>query len=270
MAMSLPHDLTVHPSDYLCGMTQLPPDTFSAVPITTRASAARSGLAMATAVTLGAMVLVNLTLFAAGKLALASMGVVLLGVLLLWDKLPRHYPHARFGACNTVTLLRAGLGATLLTPLLLLGGGMDTAQGWTIVLIATLALSLDGVDGWFARRDGLTSSFGARFDMEVDAALAFILSLLALVNSTVGPVVLVLGLMRYAFVAASWALPWLAAPLPEKTGRKVVCVIQIAALIVLQAPIITGHLALTIASGAAVALIWSFGRDILWLWRHRS
>ena len=44
----------------------------------------------------------------------------------------------------------------------------------------------------------------------------------------------------------------------------------IAALIVLQAPIVTGHLALTIASGAAVALIWSFGRDILWLWRHRS
>lgn len=269
MAVSPPHDLTQHASDYLCRMTQLPPDTFPSVPITARPSAARSGLAVAIAATLGAMVLVNLTLFSPDKMALASIGLVLLGAVVLWDKLPRHYPHPRFGACNTVTLLRAGLGATLLTPLLSLGGGMDTAQSWTIVLVASIALSLDGVDGWLARRDGLTSSFGARFDMEVDAALAFILSLLALADGTVGPVVLVLGLMRYAFVAASWALPWLAAPLPEKTGRKVVCVIQIAALIVLQAPIITGHFALTIASGAAVALIWSFGRDILWLWRHR-
>ena len=268
--MSLPYHLTQQASDYLCRMTQLPPDTFPSVRITARASAARSGLAVATAVTLGAMVLVHLTLFAADKMALASMGLVLLGAVVLWDKLPRHYPHPRFGACNTVTLLRAGLGATLLTPLLLQGDGLDTAQSWAIVLVATLALTLDGVDGWLARRDGLTSNFGARFDMEVDAALAFILSLLALADGTVGPVVLVLGLMRYAFVAASWALPWIAAPLPEKTGRKVVCVIQIAALIVLQAPIVTGHLALSIASGAAVALIWSFGRDILWLWRHRS
>lgn len=270
MAVSLPHDLTDCPSDYLCRMTQLPPDTFPSVPITARPSAARSGLAVATALTLGVMVLVNLTLFSADKMAMASMGLVLLGVVVLWDKLPRHYPHPRFGACNTITLLRAGLGATLLTPLLLQGGSTDIAQSWAIVLVATLALSLDGVDGWLARRDGLSSTFGARFDMEVDAALAFILSLLALADGTVGPVVLVLGLMRYAFVGASWALPWLAAPLPDKMGRKVVCVIQIAALIVLQAPIVTGHLAMAIASGAAVALIWSFGRDILWLWRHRS
>lgn len=250
-------------------MTQLPPDTFPAVQIPTRASAARTGLLIATVATLVAMVLVHVTAFTANKAGLASIALLLLGATLLWERLPRHYPHHRFGACNTVTLLRAGLGATLLTPLLIQDGDTTDSQGWAIVLVATLALSMDGLDGWLARRDGLASSFGARFDMEVDAALALLLSLLVLDAGTVGPVVLVLGLMRYAFVAASWGLPWLAAHLPDKPGRKVVCVVQIAALIVLQAPIMAGSLALTIAAGAAVALIWSFGRDILWLWRQR-
>jgi phosphatidylglycerophosphate synthase len=184
--------------------------------------------------------------------------------------LPRHYPHPRFGACNAVTLFRAGLGATLVTLILVDGLAENAMKGWAVAIVATAALSLDGVDGWLARRSGLSSAFGARFDMEVDAALALLLSLLALADDAVGPVVLVLGLMRYAFVAASWRLPWMAAPLPERFGRKAVCVIQIAALIALQTPIVTGSVALTIALGAALALIWSFGRDILWLWRNRT
>lgn len=268
MLKSVTGHLTDQAPRYFCRMTQLPHDTFPAVQIPARASAARVGLSIATVVTLAAMVVVNLTAFGADILALASMGLLLAGAIMLWDRLPRHYAHHRFGACNTVTLLRAGLGATLVTPLLLHGVG--TGQSWAVVLIASIALSLDGLDGWLARREGLVSGFGARFDMEVDAALALVLALLALANGTVGPVVLVLGLMRYAFVAASWGLPWLAAPLPERTGRKAVCVIQIAALIALQAPIVTDLPAMAIASGAAVALIWSFGRDILWLWRHRS
>ncbi|THF72629.1 MAG: hypothetical protein E8G75_10490 [Sulfitobacter sp. SK025] len=62
----------------------------------------------------------------------------------------------------------------------------------------------------------------------------------------------------------------MAAPLPDRFGRKVVCVIQIAALIALQAPVVSGGIALSVTLGAALALIWSFGRDILWLWRHQT
>jgi MFS family permease len=105
--------------------------------------------------------------------------------------------------------------------------------------------------------------------MEVDAALALLLSLLALGSGKAGYVVLLLGVMRYAFVAAAWGLPWMAGQLPDKFGRKVVCVIQIAALIALQTPVVSGTLALIITYGAIGSLLWSFGRDILWLWRHR-
>ena len=46
-----------------------------------------------------------------------------------------------------------------------------------------------------------TSAFGARFDMETDAATVFGLSLLVWLCDQAGPWVLAIGLMRYIFVA---------------------------------------------------------------------
>jgi hypothetical protein len=66
-------------------------------------------------------------------------------------------------------------------------------EAWPVVALAPIALALDGVDGWLARRGGLVSAFGARFDMETDSAFALVLSLHALATGAAGPVVLVLG-----------------------------------------------------------------------------
>lgn len=176
----------------------------------------------------------------------------------------RGYPHAALGLCNLVTLARLGLTAVLLAPLL------AAAWDWAVLGLALLAFSLDGVDGWLARREGRVSEFGARFDMEVDAALGLILALNAWASGTVGAAVLLLGLPRYAFIAAARVLPWMAYPLPERLGRKAACVVQIAALIALQAPIVEGFLAAALVAVGAAALCWSFGRDVLWLWQRRS
>ena len=46
----------------------------------------------------------------------------------------------------------------------------------TLVVLAAVALVLDGVDGQVARRTGTVSALGARFDMEVDAFLMLVLS----------------------------------------------------------------------------------------------
>ena len=236
----------------------------------TRAMSPRAGLLLWAVTTVAAMMVVHWAAFPSLAPASASLALFLAGAAFLWTALPHHYPHSRFGACNAVTLFRAGLGATLLSPLLAPGLADAALNGWSIALVATIALSLDGVDGFLARRSGLASAFGARFDMEVDAALALLLSLLALGSGKAGYEVLLLGVMRYAFVAAAWGLPWMAKGLPDKFGRKVVCVIQIAALIALQTPVVSGTLALIITYGAIGALLWSFGRDVLWLWRHRS
>lgn len=178
--------------------------------------------------------------------------------------LSRGYPHAEFGAANAVTMVRLSLVAVLAGVLAGSGGG-----GWGMPAVALLALSLDGVDGWLARRSGLVSRYGARFDMEVDCGLALVLALLVLDGGKVGPWVLALGLARYAFWAAALALPWLDGPLPERRSRKAVCVVQIVALIAVSAPPVGEALAVAVAAGALAFVGWSFATDIRHLHRAR-
>ena len=196
--------------------------------------------------------------------ASAVMGY-LIGVSLVLILLLRGFPHPSLGACNVVTLVRLALTAGLLAPL-----ASPVIWPWAVFGVAVLALSLDGVDGWLARRAGRASDFGARFDMEVDSALALILALNAWAAGVIGPWVLLIGLPRYAFIAAAAMLPWLNRALPERFSRKAVCVVQIAALIVLQLPVLPHVVALALVGAVALALIWSFGRDVGWLWRHRE
>ena len=213
----------------------------------------------------GSAVTTALSLFLVGAepqaLALSLSGY-LLGALLTAKLLSRGYPHAFLGLGNLTTLFRMAMVASLLAPVI---GGVTP---WPVVIIATIALVLDGVDGWFARREGRVSSFGARLDMEVDSAISVVLAL-NVFASGVGPWVLLLAAPRYIFVAAARFLPWLAAPLKESLARKVICVVQVAGLIALNAPILPGWLFLPVAAGVAGALIWSFGRDIIWLWKTK-
>lgn len=181
--------------------------------------------------------------------------------------LAAHAPHRRFGAANTVTLSRIVLICLLAA---LLGTATpDEDCLWLVAGLATLALGLDGVDGWAARRSGLASRFGARFDMEADAFFVLVLSVLAWQWGKVGPWVLLIGAMRYLYVLAGAAWPWLRAPVPESFARKAVCVIQILVLIACLAPPVPHALAATLAAGALAALCWSFGRDVVWLWRQQ-
>ncbi|RJQ73852.1 CDP-alcohol phosphatidyltransferase family protein [Pseudonocardiaceae bacterium YIM PH 21723] len=138
-----------------------------------------------------------------------------------------------------------------------------SAHTTVLITLATIALVLDGVDGQVARRTGTSSELGARLDMEMDAFLILVLSVHA--AYLVGPWVLAIGGMRYAFVAASWYLPWLRAPLPPRFGRKVVAALQGILLVVVA----TGFLPGLVAAFALSTLSWSFGRDVLWLWNHR-
>lgn len=178
----------------------------------------------------------------------------------------QHYPHDRLGSCNAVTLARAAVVCALLAPLV--AGGVQPLDGWAVPLLAVASLALDGVDGWLARRSGLASDFGARFDMEVDAALAAVLCLLALDMGKAGLWLLALGFLRYAWVLAGLVWPWLDGPLPDRFSRKAVCVVQIAALIALLAPVVQPPVSQAIAALALLPLLWSFAVDLRWRARH--
>lgn len=181
----------------------------------------------------------------------------------------RHYPHDRLGVANLVTLGRTGLVSALFAPLAVPGMLADSGTAWTVLAIAIVSLCLDGVDGFFARRQGLVSAFGARFDMEVDSIFALLLAVLSWQSGKAGVWVLALGGMRYLFLAAAVFFPWLMAPLPERFSRKAICVIQIGVLIALLAPIVDGPLSWSLAAIGTALLVYSFGRDVVWLLRHR-
>lgn len=194
--------------------------------------------------------------------ALAVAGGVLAVMCAL---LACHWPHpARaLGAANRVTLARAVLVALL--------AGALAAPAWArgqaplVAALAALALLLDGVDGWVARRLRCESAFGARFDMEVDAFLILVLCAHLLVLGKAAAWVLAIGAMRYVFAGAMLWWPWLDRPLPPSTRRKGVCVWQVASLLSCLLPFVAGALATALLALALALLVWSFAVDVRWL-----
>lgn len=175
-----------------------------------------------------------------------------------------HHPFDRFGAANAVTTLRAMLMA-LVAALVTTDG---TRVLWFAIGTATIVALLDGLDGWLARRTRMASDFGARFDMETDAALILVLSALVWQHDKAGDWVLLCGLMRYGFVAAGWLVPWLRRPLRPTLRGKTVAVCQIAGLNLALAPVIPVPQSTAIAGVTLAALAWSFAMDIMWLARR--
>lgn len=169
-----------------------------------------------------------------------------------------------FGLANQVTLLRTGL--VCLAGSALLGGGARVS--WSLAAVIGLALALDVVDGWFARRLGLASRFGARFDLEIDALMILILALLAWQTGRAGLWVLAIGGMRYAFVALGMLWPAARRPLPPSLRRKTVCAVISVALLLCLLPATPLWLAAGLAALALLSQAASFAIDLAWLQRH--
>jgi phosphatidylglycerophosphate synthase len=171
------------------------------------------------------------------------------------------------GLANRVTFLRAALVMPV-AAMALLPAHLDAGAIYWLLGLATIALALDGLDGAVARRTGRVTSFGARFDMELDAFLILVLALLVWQTGQAGIWVLLVGLMRYLFVAAGWRWTWLQGELLPSRRRQTVCVVQSVALLVALAPMVAPGLASTIAFGALILLSYSFIVDVLWLHRR--
>ena len=163
------------------------------------------------------------------------------------------------GPAGRVTLVRGVLvvGVTALVA--------DPVSTPALVVLAAVALLLDGVDGQVARRRNVVSEFGARFDMELDAFLLLVLSWY--VAGQLGTWVLLIGLARYLFVAAGVVLPWLGGELETKFSGKVVAAAQGIVLVIAASQLLPAVLAQLLVAAALVALLWSFGRDVVRLWR---
>lgn len=241
---------------------QASPRTTRTVGNTGVVSAAANGFVVVLLVSIG---LRNVLLLSTGDIVRGAALFVFI-VMLAVRYLPRYHPFPHFGPANRVTTLRAALVSLV--------GGFVGAPETAIVAttaagIALLVTVLDGVDGYLARRTGMASAFGARFDMEVDALLILILSLLAWTHGKAPAWVVWSGVLRYLFVFAGWVAGWMRATLPASRRRQTVCVLQVVGLIAVVLPPVQPPLSTRLAAAALAGLVYSFMVDAWWLWRHR-
>jgi phosphatidylglycerophosphate synthase len=112
----------------------------------------------------------------------------------LWQERAR-FRQASFGAANWVTTLRLGC-------VIALAWLLDQHLPLPAAALAFAIFSLDGLDGYLARRANMASELGALYDSEVDASFTLLLTWGVLELGRAGPWVLLGGLLRYAYVLA--------------------------------------------------------------------
>jgi phosphatidylglycerophosphate synthase len=174
-------------------------------------------------------------------------------------------PGERLGPASSVTLARATLAVGVAA--LAADSFTRDTQVALLVTLAAVAVALDALDGWVARRTGMATPVGARFDGEVDAFL--ILALSVYVAPTCGAWVLAIGAARYLFLAGEWLLLWMRAPLPPRRWRKVVAATQGVVLTVAAAGVLPVALTQALLAAALALLTASMGQCTWWLWRRR-
>jgi CDP-alcohol phosphatidyltransferase len=197
----------------------------------------------------------------AGWIVGISCGVVMNAAL---ARALSRYRSDRLSPADWVTLARGTLAGGVAA--LVADSFVEPVQVGTLVSLAALALVLDAVDGWVARRTR-TAALGAQFDGEVDAFLILVLSVY--VARSAGAWVLAIGAARYAFLIGEWRLPWMRAPLPPRYWRKTVAATQGIVLTLAASAVLPPALTTAALIGALVLLAESFGRDVWWLWRRR-
>lgn len=151
---------------------------------------------------------------------------------------------------NLVTALRVVLTAAL--DLYLRDPPLQAALVLTVFVV-------DGLDGLLARRLQAASPQGAHFDMEADGYLVLVVC--SLLVERVGPWVLVGGLLRYAFVLGTWAIPSRGEAPRSRLARYGFAASLAGYVSALLLPAALSWLGAALATSVLVA---SFGRSFWW------
>lgn len=209
-----------------------------------------------------ALILIPVVTIARGIPATVIAPSILVGLLIPTRGLSSivRRPTPFCGPADRITLFRmvltGGVGALALLSL----PDIAPVCPWATLMLAIPAIGLDGVDGYVARRTGTASREGAEFDVEADSLLVLALSVSAAV--VVGWWVVIIGLMRYGYVALAKGSPSLRRPLPRCNLRRGIGIVQPIALCVALVPGVPGPVSTAVAGIALALLMYSFGRDI--------
>jgi CDP-diacylglycerol--glycerol-3-phosphate 3-phosphatidyltransferase len=198
-------------------------------------------------------------------LAAPVMGYLL---AVLWRGLP--YNH-RLGESQLLPGLGAANHATLLRGLLLavLTGFLFSPRpsghlAWLPGLLYSLAVALDNLDGYLARRTQRSTRLGERLDMSFDGLGVLVAALLAIQYGQLPLWYLSVALARYIFLAVLWILRRLGKltyDLPPSASRRGFAGLQMGFLAVMLWPIFTPPGTFTAAIWFALPFLAGFGRD---------
>jgi phosphatidylglycerophosphate synthase len=157
------------------------------------------------------------------------------------------------GPANWITLARL---VTLISATYFIGQQASMLYGVVILAI----IIADGFDGYVARKYKLATRFGADFDMETDALLSCVLSLIAYWHFDVSLLVPAAGILRYAFVILLRATGLFRYDPPKMPGVRLIAVLFFISLITpyFIDPPFSGW-SMEIASGL---IFFSFGREL--------
>ena len=174
-----------------------------------------------------------------------------------------------FGLANCVTMVRSLLAAVVGC---LIGSPPSADIAIAATLISMVALLMDGLDGFVARKTDTCTEYGAQLDMEVDAWFMLVLSVLVYQWTNAGVWVLFCGLVRYAWVAVQLWVPWFNRPLPSEPAlrRKTACVLGVGGLALALYPWPWPSFNTGLAGVATLALAVSFAIDANWLIQQKS
>jgi phosphatidylglycerophosphate synthase len=224
-------------------------------------AAAVTGLTAAAVVTavLSGVYIVSPTAVGIG-VVLGSLpaGLAALGML---RRRPRRSTYA-----DRVTLTRAVLasGCAAVAAMALVSP-VPVCSWWFLSLVVTTLL-LDAVDGKVARLTQTATRAGARLDMEVDAVFLVVLSVA--VATEFGVWVLLIGAMRYLYLAASYLRPILSTPVPPSRFRRAVAGVQGIALLIALVPMVPAGAAKAGVQLALLLLLSSFGHQAVAVMRQ--
>lgn len=197
-------------------------------------------------------------------LAAPVMGYLL---AVLWRGLP--YNH-RLGESQLLPGLGSANHATLLRGLLLaaltgfLFSPRPSGLAWLPGLLYTLAVAIDNLDGYLARRTHRSTRLGEMLDMSFDGLGVLVAALLAIQYRQLPLWYLSAALARYIFLALLWVLRRLGRPtydLPPSVSRRGFAGLQMGFLAVMLWPIFTPPGTFTAAVWFALPFLAGFVRD---------
>ena len=163
------------------------------------------------------------------------------------------------GYANWVTIFRLVL-------LCLLGFNYQQFDHFSLAVLAVFVLSLDGLDGFIARKMSMNSAFGGRLDGETDAWFVLLMGTVVYQLKLADYWILWPGLLRYIFVLSCYLLWKKTLPEPVSYFRKTIAVIIMAALV---SPFILAEKYYFPALVAASGLVtYSFGKSFVFQWRQ--